>query len=108
MPKITPMRELAVGHVRYLAGLLEGEGCFYTQNYNKAGRHYVRVSLAMTDEDVVRGVHNLVASGSVYCDHRSSRTSGKHSDYWRWTLNGTEAEKLMRLILPYMGQRRSR
>lgn len=90
----------------WLAGLLEGEGCFYlTYRKNKDGspRPLVSVMCSMTDEDVVRKAACVAGSGYVY--RRDGRKGCKPS----WTWQDSKVERVAELITrlrPFMGVRR--
>lgn len=92
----------------WLAGLLEGEGCFYLAiRHNKDGtpRPLVSVLVTMTDEDVVCRVHEVVKTGAVY-RREPKRVGWKTS--WTWCdSNVDNVVPLIRLLKPLMGARRS-
>ena len=86
----------------WLAGLLEGDGCF-TQTSNRLGGRWPAVSLAMDDEDVVRRAHKLAGVGDVRAGQQ--RANGKRQ--WRWVVNRShEAAEVMERVRPWMGNRR--
>ena len=78
----------------WLAGLLEGEGCF-------AMGSGVQVILAMTDEDIVRRAAVLMGDTRV-----TVRDRAPYKPQWKSVAYGTEAERVMRAIRPYLGSRR--
>lgn len=81
----------------WLAGLLEGEGCFDAHR----GR-YPRIRLAMVDRDVVGRAATLMGSSIrvVY------RTDGRRPTF-HTEISGERAAQIMETLLPYMGARRS-
>lgn len=83
------MSELA-----WLAGLLEGEGCFGYYSYPT-------VKLEMTDRDVVERAHPWFA-GSV-CEYRR----GDDQPTFTVRVTGERAIRLMLQVRPHMGARRS-
>jgi len=89
--------------VVWLAGLLEGEGCFgLTRNVRGFGTAYV--SLLMGDFDVVERAANLIQAPSV------TTVMPKHAGWSRMygcRVTGPPAIKLMQEMLPYMGERRT-
>lgn len=103
----------------WLAGLLEGEGCFfvYTGPHNK--RAQLRVQLKMSDRDIVERAVGLMAIGGSITEHNPNGSPGqilsadtaKNPAAWSVTYGacwiGQKAENLMRRILPYMGDRRT-
>jgi hypothetical protein len=92
----------------WLAGLLEGEGCFYlTTRHNKDGtpRPLVSIILSMTDEDVVRRAHKLVVSGNV---HARTYADGKRKPAWVWNDSNVDTVvPLLHSLHPLMGTRRA-
>jgi len=88
----------------WLAGLLEGEGYFVAEP-RKSGKPVLRVALKMCDEDVVSTASELMSAPSV---RRYQPKNPKHSAYWETKVNGRDAERVMRSVLPYMYSRRER
>lgn len=86
----------------WLAGLLEGEGCFLVR---KSGGYKgsVSISLQMTDEDVVKKVADLFGT-KIYGPHGPYGASKLKT--WQTLIVGYEAANLMRTLLPYLGKRR--
>lgn len=91
----------------WLAGLLEGEGSFFMQrNTQPSGVYrYPFITVNMTDRDVIERVAEIFDS-TVYEFKQIYGTSSKKQAY-RTQINGSRAAELMRLLLPYMGVRRS-
>lgn len=85
-------------NLAWLAGLLEGEGCF--SNNGRSPTIYLK----MTDRDIVERVAHLVGGNRVG-EHRS--TNPKHKDIFYTQITGPSARSIMRQILPYMGARRT-
>ena len=83
--------------VIWLAGLLEGEGCFDLQR----GR-YPRVRLAMTDRDIVGRAATLFGSSI-----RLTLKPKPATPTWHAEIQGRRAANIMRAVLPFMGARRS-
>ena len=88
---------LMTSYIHWLAGLLEGEGCFYFH------RHQALVQLKMTDLDVVQRVANLFGS-PVHEDRSSSRRNPKHSICFSTTTNSGAGWMMM--LYPLLGIRR--
>lgn len=89
----------------WLAGLLEGEGCF-TSGVDSAVKTtlVIKVHLAMTDLDVVERAAKFMEGATVIeCAPRKLQTK----TVYRVTRRGYSAARIMRWILPFMGARRS-
>lgn len=84
--------------IAWLAGLLEGEGCFYLNR----GR-YPGIRLQMSDQDVVERAA-VMLGGRARLQDPPSRQGRLPS--WVVTKGGPDALAVMRLIRPYMGIRR--
>jgi hypothetical protein len=108
-PKPKPkLRDMSDVETAWLAGLLEGEGSFTTRHVpadaHQGPRIRVRVSLQMTDRDVVERVRATVGLGSV-SPHR--RQKEHHKDTYSWCLSAMAAvQELITILRPHMGARR--
>jgi hypothetical protein len=93
--------------VDWLAGLLEGEGCFSRQR-GATGTCTPLVSVAMTDLDVIEEVRRLMQEigGRDMKIRRRALPSGKTA--YGLSVTGLPAVKIMLTVLPLMGTRRSR
>lgn len=90
---------MTAAETAWVAGVLEGEGCF---DYNRTPK-YPRIRLEMTDGDVVHRVQALTG-GSIRLPR--NRHPSKWKDSVLLTLNGDRAVSVMRAIRPWMGERR--
>lgn len=90
----------------WLAGLLEGEGCFGIGKDRNGIIRKPSITLSMTDKDVVTKVANMFDK-NVYIIKYHKQRFGRKLQY-RVKLNDTLAINVMKLLLPYMGKRRSR
>jgi hypothetical protein len=88
--------------IAWLAGLLEGEGTFFTIKKQFAPR----LALSMTDEDVVRRAAALVGSPSVHA--RLKREKEHHKTQFVMTLTGHRAVGVMMTVFGFMGARRQK
>jgi hypothetical protein len=90
----------------WLAGLLEGEGCFRVKHHNETRRSKLEVSLGMGDKDVVEHAYEIVGQTSVSIrekpDYRKETFKLMYVVGW----HGMTAENIMRRVYPYMGARR--
>jgi hypothetical protein len=81
----------------WVAGIVEGEGCFTIH------REYIRVSVKMTDEDIIRRLHSVTGIGKVAGPH----ANGDLKPSWKWEVNvQKDASALMMTLYPIMGERR--
>ena len=82
----------------WLAGLLEGEGCF-TYSHGR----YPSIQLSMTDLDIVERAADLLG---VTVGKARGKKFSHHKQQWRCHLYGLRAAEMMRLLRPLMGERR--
>ena len=92
--------------IAWLAGLLEGEGCF---GIAKSGsRSYPRISLHMCDLDVLQRAASMMGASSVYA-YADRRAKGRQwSQMYGLAVSGTRAASEMVRLRTFMGGRRSR
>ena len=93
----------------WVAGLLEGEGCFIKYAIKSSKYITSAVTLEMTDEDIIKRyksyINNLgiITTTKTLRRHRSINLKPSYC----LRVNGFKANKLMKLVLPFMGKRRS-
>lgn len=93
--------------IAWAAGLLEGEGSFIVRAVKADGRRRrMSVSIEMSDEDVIERIAAVFGSSTSNVTTVQPRKDG-WSRTWSKRWNGAEAEKVMRAVLPYMGERRA-
>jgi len=88
--------------LHWLAGLLEGEGCFSINKGDTARNKnpYEIISLQMCDYDIVNRVCHLFDHDITICNTTRSKT------VYRVTLGGAKAIGWMMTLYPLMGERR--
>ena len=87
----------------WLAGLLEGEGCFQIRRTPK-GSLQVGVRLNMCDRDVVERAA-MLAEAAIVRTHVPKNP--KHNTTHYFYISGNGAIRTMMIILPFMGERRT-
>lgn len=86
----------------WLAGIMEGEGSFYT--IANRGRRYFRLSIESTDEDVITRVASLIGAR---CDGPLTRKDRpENKPRWRCSLLGKGAINVALALRPHMSRRR--
>src|SRR5919108_5099564 len=88
---------VGIKDLAWLAGLLEGEGCFHHR-----GSHSITIRVSMKDEDVIRRAAALL-DGPV--DAFAPR-SPHHSPMFATRVHGKRAAEWMMTLWPLMGARR--
>jgi intein/homing endonuclease len=92
--------------IAYIAGLFDGEGCVSYKQYMRkrkgAKKAYptwqIRMEIAMTDESVLRWVHDVLKVGQV--NTRKVRPGRKKQ--WRWRCSHRDAFYVSCLLWPYL------
>lgn len=88
----------------WIAGILEGEGCFYLRHRNGKIRHEIKVN--MTDEDIVRRLEEKSGMGRVGGPY-SSPSHGDHKPLFQWVVAQQDHVQLLIFsIWPFLGERR--
>lgn len=88
----------------WMAGLFEGEGCISIVKNKRTDIPYVRVSLGMTDLDVIERLCRIAGLGAV--EHRTMRPNRTKRMYY-WRLNQrADIVRFLTAIAPLMGARR--
>lgn len=90
----------------YIAGLLDGEGCFFLHKYISSRKRpnqfqfSVGVKLNMTHKETVEWYANKVGSTLVTCKRDYRRENAKLQ--WRAQLGPKKGIELCKLILPFL------
>lgn len=85
----------------WLAGLLEGEGCF---TWTGAGEGTPRIILGMTDLDVVLRAKQIMSPNSKLTTSKPKSSNSKES--YSFSISGKNAASWMMTIFSLMGSRR--
>jgi len=84
--------------IAWLAGLLEGEGCFTTNRYHSSPM----LRVGMTDRDIIDRV-----SGYFKRPVRPEKLySPRHKQVWRTSVHGDRAAGFLMTLYPFLGARR--
>ena len=102
--------------IAYLAGLFDGEGSLQCKKgwerkkkhkgkgYRMSNSMRISMEIAMTDESVIRWVHETLNVGSVIKRNIKglNKAGKKYKTQWRWRCTFREAYYVCRLIWPYV------
>ena len=93
------MTKISVAEVGYIAGLFDGEGSLHIRRglekkkkhkgkpgYRMSNSMRISMEISMTDEMVIRWVHEILAVGTVIRRDIKGKTKsgGKFKTQWRW------------------------
>ena len=109
------MTTLSSETIAYIAGLFDGEGSiYYTRRPEKKKKHKgkgyrisnslrMSMEITMTDESVVRWVHEVLGVGTVVKKPRKGRRKDgtKYLMQWKWRCTFRDAFYVCRLLWPY-------
>lgn len=87
----------------YLAGLIDGEGCFDIHTDNRNNSSFPRIRVEMTHRETVEWIQQIFPGVKMQSIHRANRN---HSDTYRWCVQGPKAITVARLIIPYLKGKR--
>ena len=100
----------------YIAGLFDGEGSIYykkvkekkkkhkgQEGYRYANAWRISMEITMTDEMVIRWVHEILAVGTVIRRDIKGKTKsgGKFKTQWRWRCTFIDFYYVCRLLWPH-------
>jgi hypothetical protein len=88
--------------IAYAAGIFDGEGCIT----GTRGKNDIHIAVTMGDEDCIRRFGRIVGCGTIGVQTQFT-DPGPRKPMWRWQADGAKAERIVRLLLPYLGQRRT-
>lgn len=105
------MKQLTEVEAVWVAGVLEGDGCFeYKKRSDKINsyRTRIRVTQAETRKDLLEKLQEL-AGGKIYLHRKTGTSHGTQSmfkctkNHYRWYLGGKRnVGQLLQQILPYL------
>lgn len=107
-------QEFSEAELAWLAGLLEGEGAFWLAKLRAGDKwnaerpydyRYPKIVVNMTDLDVIEHVAKMFET-SVYTMPLVTRNGKQNKQQWRAQISGSGAANWMRILRPWMGQRR--
>ena len=94
---------IGTDNIAYIAGLFDGEGSITYKKYKekKPKGHYdcwrIVMEISMTDEYVIRFIHDLLGVGTVQKKPRKG-----HKMQWRWRCCFRDALYVCKIIWPYV------
>lgn len=91
--------------VAWAAGLFEGEGCIRFCKHDR-GLEYIRLSIKMTDRDVLQHFADVVGA-EVKGPYAPSEDKPHHKPVWSVTISKTRKSlNVLEAFWPYLGDRR--
>jgi hypothetical protein len=97
------MRKMSKHELWWVAGFLEGEGCF-SRRESHPGYSYPNIDVQTSDRDVLDRLVEITGTGRV--SGPFATRAAHHRPMYGWKKVGKEARELMVLLAPLMGERR--
>lgn len=98
------VRPMSPTETAWVAGLLEGEGSFFARDHH--GKPQGRVSIQMTDRDVLERLAAVVGVGTIHNVNRALDRALR-KPCWGWHISAkADVLALIDQIYPWMGGRR--
>ena len=108
-------KQINLTDIAYLTGIFDGEGCVQYKQYIETKKKHkgpgtrktkvwrITLEIAMSDEPVIRWVHELVKCGTVTILDKTKPPHGKpyYKDQWRWRCSHRDAYQVAKLMWPF-------
>ena len=110
------MTKISAAEVGYIAGLFDGEGSLHIKRapekkkkhkgkpgYRMSNSMRISMEIAMTDEMVIRWVHDILKVGTVKLNIKNKSPSSKShwKDQCRWRCSHRDAYKVAKILWPF-------
>ena len=97
-------KEVNVVDAAYIAGLFDGEGSvdFAKRKEKRGNVQSILMRIEMTDEDVLRWVHETLGVGTVRKRNRSPSRKAHWKDAWVYSIRFRDALHVCKLIWPHI------
>ena len=100
---------MEISEIAYIAGLFDGEGCVTckqkkTKRADRGGKvynqWYIRCEIALTDKDVITGIHETLGFGWS-AEKKYKKRPAHYKRQWRWSCGYRDALVFAKLMWPY-------
>ena len=97
-------KEVNVVDAGYIAGLFDGEGSvdFARRKEKRGNVQSILMRIEMTDEDVLRWVHETLGVGTVRKRNRSPSRKAHWKDAWVYSIRFRDALHVCKLLWPHI------
>ena len=108
---------IGTDNIAYIAGLFDGEGSLHIKRspekkkkhkgkpgYRMSNSMRISMEIAMTDESVIRWVHEVLNVGTVIKRNIKgfTKSGGRFKTQWRWRCTFRDTLFVCKLIWPYV------
>ena len=108
-------QKINITDIAYIAGLFDGEGCVQIKQRLETKKKHkgpgtrktktwrITMEMSMTDESVIRWVHEILEVGTVHLNIKNKSPSSKphYKNQWRWRCSHRDALSVAKLLWPY-------
>ena len=108
-------QKINITDIAYIAGLFDGEGCVQCKQHiaikkkhkgpgtRKSKEWRITMEMSMTDEPIIRWVHEILGVGTVHLNVKNKSPSSKPhwKKQWRWRCSFREALYVAKLLWPH-------
>ena len=97
-------KEVNVVDAGYIAGLFDGEGSvdFAKRKEKRGNVQSILMRIEMTDEDVLRWVHETLGVGTVRKRNRSPSRKAHWKDAWVYSIRFRDALHVCKILWPHV------
>tara|TARA_R110002096_G_scaffold177497_2_gene354025 strand:- start:250 stop:669 length:420 start_codon:yes stop_codon:yes gene_type:complete len=97
-------KEVNVVDAGYIAGLFDGEGSvdFAKRKEKRGNVQSILMRIEMTDEDVLRWVHETLGVGTVRKRNRSPSRKAHWKDAWVYSIRFRDALHVCKILWPHI------
>tara|TARA_R100000541_G_C1827714_1_gene73524 strand:- start:42 stop:452 length:411 start_codon:yes stop_codon:yes gene_type:complete len=97
-------KEVNVVDAAYIAGLFDGEGSvdFARRKEKRGNVQSILMRIEMTDEDVLKWVHETLGVGTVRKRNRSPSRKAHWKDAWVYSIRFRDALHVCKLLWPHI------
>ena len=97
-------KEVNVVDAAYIAGLFDGEGSvdFAKRKEKRGNVQSILMRIEMTDEDVLKWVHETLGVGTVRKRNRSPSRKAHWKDAWVYSIRFRDALHVCKLLWPHI------
>ena len=108
-------QKINITDIAYIAGLFDGEGCVQIKQRIETKKKHkglgtrkpktwrISLEMSMTDESVIRWMHEILEVGTVHLNIKNISPSSKphYKNQWRWRCSHRDALSVAKLLWPF-------
>lgn len=99
-----PGFSVAITDLAYIAGIVDGEGCFDVHADNRSHSLIPRIRVEMAERSIIEWIQEKLPGNKISVANR--RKNLNHSSTYRWSVNGRQALSVTELLAPFLKGKR--